>query len=163
MYEEKLLFKSKPPILFYVSFLIIVFNVLFLIIKEMPIEGFFIYPPIIALLLFATFARYACIVEIYDDKLIVKYLSFWNKDKVINLKESFIIDLKKNYWSFDPRYNNETFRAQIFYDTLFFIKENCKETIRINTRWGHFNKMVSKLQELSTYNKAKQLLNPIAD
>ena len=153
--QEKLLYKSKLPLLFYICIIIITANILFLAINKMSLEGFLIYPPILGVLLFYTAARFSCKVQVYQKKIIVKYMFFWHQDKTVSLQENFKINVRRNFWSFNFKYENEISREYIFYDTLTITKNDSNTILKINTRFGHLDKIISCLKEIQDMNCPK--------
>jgi len=121
----------------------------------MPLEGFLIYTPILSVLLFYTVARFSCKVQVYKKKVIVNYIFFWHQDKTVSLQENFKIDVRRNFWSFNFKYKNEISREYIFYDTLTIIKNDSNTILKINTRFGHINKIISCLKEIQDMNCPK--------
>lgn len=147
--DNNLLFRSNLPLLLYLSLLIIATNFIFLVVNGMPLEGLFVYPFIISLLLFSTIAAFACKVEIYTDRLKIRYFFPWHKNKCIVLKKSIKIDVTRSLWSFDSHYKSEAFRDYIFYDTIRLTLDDTTSVLKINARFGHTHKIIKILDDIS--------------
>ncbi len=148
MKNAEIIYQSKNPINFYIGLITVLLMAIYFGLK-IPFPEFMIYPGLVFILWFITISRYACRVQIYEDRILVKYIGFWHLDKVIELKNQISMTIRTPIWSFNLNHDSETFRGHIFYDSIVFedINHNYQE-VRINTRIGQLSKVVKVLRAI---------------
>ena len=141
MNYNDLIYQSKAPLNFYIGIIgVCLITIIFGL--KIPFPEFLIYPGIVFGLWFVTISRYACRIQIYHDKIIVNYLGFWHKNRVIKLENQINLDIRTPLWSFNLNYESEILRNYIFYDALIFEDVYHKfNEVRINVRVGQFDKI----------------------
>jgi len=155
MKNTEIIYQSKNPINFYIGLITILLMAIYFGLK-IPFPEFIIYPGLVSILWFITISRYACRVQIYEDKILVRYIGFWHKDKVIELKYQISMAIRTPIWSLNLNHDSETFRAHIFYDSIVLEDINHNySVVRINTRIGQLNKVVSTLRAILRKNPTK--------
>ncbi len=146
--NTEIIYQSKSPINFYIGLITVLLMTIYFGLK-IPFPEFLIYPGLVFTLWFITISRYACKVEIYQDKIFVKYNGFWHKDKYLELKNQISMTIRTPVWSLNLYHHSETFRGHIFYDSIVFedINHDYQE-VRINIRIGQLNKVVAPLRDI---------------
>ncbi len=147
----------KLPLILYVWGLFsVVFAVLVLVRDGFSIDVMMILLVVIGITFFLT-NRYACRVEIYDDRFVIRYFVFWNSSIDIFFKDIISVDYKKGFFDFKAYLDNTYSFKLICYDTLILVIDSKRNEIHINTRFGGFDGLRNYIQEKlhSRYNKRK--------
>lgn len=144
---EKVLYRTKRPILFYAWIIITLGTLVTFIFKLGFISSTIFTSGIISGILYYLLCRKSCKVYVYEGKMEICYTFFWDQKKEISFDDIIELDYKKGFFDFSAPFENTYHFKLICYDT-FFIKLKTKSIqININTRMGGFNHLKRILTE----------------
>jgi hypothetical protein len=151
------LMKTKYPLSVYVILMIMAVELYVFIYS--PIVKMLFYFVLTFLLLYAFFSRYACKVILYEDKVLVKYFFFWDKDICIPLGKFVGVDYYKGFYDFvDDQMQGGFFNFPKYcYDKIVLKSSDEEVELFINTRLFSFKKLYHALKRTVEQGNARQL------
>src|SRR5690606_15723282 len=142
------IYKTNYPLNSYLLLIILVVEGVFMI--GFPISMILFYIAGTFLLFYILFSRYACKVTIYDNRILVQYFFFWEKNVCLLFEEISEVDYAKGFYDLvdDKALGGLYGFPRYCYDQLIFKKKSSEIEILVNTRIGTFGKMFSNLREI---------------
>lgn len=153
-----ILVKTKYPLSVYLILMIMAAELYFSI--NSSIGKMIFYFLITFLLLYVFLSRYACKVTLYEDKILIKYFFFWDKDICLYLNKFDGIDYSKGFYDFvDNKMLGGFFNFPKYcYDKIVLKSSNEEVEVFINTRLFFFKKLYHALMQKIEDNSKKKLL-----
>ena len=148
--NDIILFKSKYPYVTYILPICITSVFVFLILSKLNILMCFMYCLIIGFILYYYFARNICIIKLYENQIIIKYL-FPYKLKLISFDKILELDYYKNGYNFfsTRQSNNLVFKPHDTLTLKYLANREIEEVILyLNLRVFEFTKLLHELNKL---------------
>lgn len=100
------------------------------------------------LFLYILFSRYACKVELFEDRVTFKYFFFWDKNISIPFEKVNTVDYEKSFYDFidDKTIGGLYSFPKYCYDKIVFKTQAEEVEVLVNTRIFTFNKLFSLIE-----------------